>query len=166
MKHLKKFLEDKNGYMTKIIFLSSFFFTILSCATNNKKNIIDKLYTDNNNVFYITSTYVNRKVVWSYSNDKIIIYSLNSKNKILEKKEELLVQQRNFFTLDLNDNYEMDGCMELDGDILGYRIKQNGITQSNDFPVNSKCIVNKMYTSAFFSKLKYDIIKYNLILYK
>jgi hypothetical protein len=167
MRHLKKLWGDNDYKEIRIIFLFLFLFTILSCATNNnRKNIISKLYENNGNVFYITSTYVNKKIVWSYVNDKIIIYTLSSKNKILNKKEELVEKPMDLFNFNLNDNFEMDKCMELDGDLLGYQIKQNGVTESKEYPVNVKCFINTNYEAIFYNKLKDDIIKYNMLLYK
>ncbi|WP_326983768.1 hypothetical protein VUJ46_04295 [Chryseobacterium sp. MYb264] len=150
----------------KFLLLLTLFFMITSCAISKKKDIISDLYMNNGNVFYITSTYINRKIVWSYSNDKVIIYTLTSKNKILDKKEELVEKPVDISSINLNDNYEMDKCMELDGDLLGYQIKQNEVIKSKEYPVNTKCFISNKYENILYNKLKDDIIKYNLLLYK
>lgn len=166
MQRLKRFWENSSNHRMKFLLLLTLFFMITSCATNRKKDIISDLYADNGNVFYITSTYINRKIVWSYSNNKVIIYTLTLKNKTLDKREELVEKQIDFFNASLNDNFEMDKCLELDGDLLGYQIKQNGILQSKEYPVNTKCFISNKYETILFNKLKDDIIKYNLQLYK
>lgn len=166
MKHLKKFWENRSNNTIYFLLLLPFFIITTSCIINKKKDIISNLYMDNGNVFYMTSTYMDRKIVWSYSNNKISIYTLTSKNRILDKREELVEKQMDFSNINLNDNYEMDKCMELDGDFLGYQIKQNGVIRSREYPVNAKCFISNKYKDILYNKLKDDMIKYNLLLYK
>ncbi len=54
-----------------IALLLLFFFGISSCsALQIGKDIKTQLFQENGNVFYISSTYAKREIVWSYTNDK------------------------------------------------------------------------------------------------
>lgn len=75
--------------LINIALLLLFFFGISSCsALQIGKDIKTQLFQENGNVFYISSTYAKREIVWSYTNDKIMIYETSIKGKILKKRSE------------------------------------------------------------------------------
>jgi len=61
------------------------------------------------------------------------------------------------------DNYfELDACMELDGDMFGYWIKYGENLKQKDYPINLECFMKGTYTSDFISKIVSDINEYQI----
>jgi len=116
-------------------------------------------------VFYISSTYAKREVVWSYTNDKIIIYETSIKGKILKKRSEFSEQKA--FLFDNSANIEANECIELDGDYLGYRIQTpNGQLFSKEHLLNIECFLKTPQNITFLNSLKNEMIKHKIMLYK
>ena len=93
-----------------IALLPLFFFGISSCsALQIGKDIKTQLFQENGNVFYISSTYAKREIVWSYINDKIMIYETSIKGKILKKRSEF--SQQKSFLFDNSANIEANQCI-------------------------------------------------------
>ena len=85
--------------------------------------IINQLFEENGNVFYMSSIYIKTYFVWSYTNKGIIVYKLSGK-KVLSKNKYENSNILNFEIFQKKDElFELDKCMELDGDILCYKIK-------------------------------------------
>lgn len=144
-----------------------FFFGISSCsALQIGKDIKTQLFQENGNVFYISSTYAKREIVWSYTNDKIIIYETTIRGKILKKRSEFSEQKS--FLFDNSANIEANQCIELDGDYLGYKIQTpNGQLFSKEHLLNIECFLKMPQNMTFFlDSLKNEMIKYKIVLYK
>ena len=150
-----------------IALLFLFFFGISSCsALQIGKNIKTQLFQENGNVFYISSTYAKREIVWSYTNDKIIIYETTKKGKILKKRSEF--SEKKSFLFDNSANIEANQCIELDGDYLGYKIQTpNGQLFSKEHLLNIGCFLQTSQNITFFlDSLKNEMIKHKIMLYK
>jgi len=162
MKHLRKFWERSN-----IIILLIFFSQMinLSCSTQNyNRNLKMKLFQENGNVFYMSSTYAWREIIWSYTKDKIIIYELSTKGRILKIRSELLIENTSVFE-DIQNTYKINECIELDDDYLGYKILKEQQVIEKEFLVNIKCFLKNINEIEFFNKIRSDMLKYNIILY-
>ena len=150
-----------------IALLLLFFFGISSCsALQIGKDIKTQLFQENGNVFYISSTYAKREIVWSYTNDKIIIYETTKKGKILKKRSEFSEQKS--FLFDNSANIEANQCIELDDDYLGYKIQTpNGQLFSKEHLLNIECFLKTPQNITFFlDSLKNEMIKHKIMLYK
>ena len=149
-----------------IALLLLFFFGISSCsALQIGKDIKTQLFQENGNVFYISSTYAKREIVWSYTNDKIIIYETTKKGKILKKRSEFSEQKS--FLFDNSANIEAYECIELDGDYLGYKIQTpNGQLFSKEHLLNIECFLKTPQNMTFLNSLKNEMIKHKIMLYK
>lgn len=150
-----------------IALLLLFFFGISSCsALQIGKDIKTQLFQENGNVFYISSTYyAKREIVWSYTNDKIIIYETTIKGKILKKRSEF--SQQKSFLFDNSANIEANECIELDGDYLGYKIQTpNGQLFSKEHLLNIECFLKTPQNITFLNSLKNEMIKHKIMLYK
>lgn len=161
MKHLRKFWERSN-----IIILLIFFSQMinLSCSTQNyNRNLKMKLFQENGNVFYMSSTYAWREIIWSYTKDKIIIYELSTKGRILKIRSELLRENTSIFE-DIQNTDEINECIELNGDYLGYKILKEQVIEK-EFLVNIKCFLKNINEIEVFNKIRSDMLKYNIILY-
>lgn len=143
---------------------------VLSCSMSNKlngttnksKKIVNQLLENNGNAFYISSSHVLVSFVWSYSDNKINIYKLSG-NKILEINNLPINESGNFFKqLSKEELYEIDKCMELDGDMLGYKFKKDGVLEQHDFPVNIDCFMQQKFKSNFLNKIITDINTYQI----
>ena len=162
MKHLRKFWERSN-----IIILLIFFSQMinLSCSTQNyNRNLKMKLFQEHGNVFYMSSTYAWREIIWSYTKDKIIIYELSTKGRILKIRSELLIENTSVFE-DIQNTYKINECIELDDDYLGYKILKEQQVIEKEFLVNIKCFLKNINEIEFFNKIRSDMLKYNIILY-
>lgn len=137
----------------------------LSCSTQNyNRNLKMKLFQENGNVFYMSSTYAWREIIWSYTKDKIIIYELSTKGRILKIRSELLIENTSVFE-DIQNTYKINECIELDDDYLGYKILKEQQVIEKEFLVNIKCFLKNINEIEFFNKIRSDMLKYNIILY-
>jgi len=162
MKHLRKFWERSNIIILLICFSQMI---NLSCSTQNyNRNLKMKLFQENGNVFYMSSTYAWREIIWSYTKDKIIIYELSTKGRILKIRSELLRENTSVFE-DIQNTYEINECIELDDDYLGYKILKEQQVIEKEFLVNIKCFLKNINEIEFFNKIRSDMLKYNIILY-
>jgi hypothetical protein len=133
-------------------------------ANNNKftMSLLDKLYLENNNSFYIKSSYTTVSKVWSYHNDTITIFKLKD-GKVYEEQNFSSKWLSDKTILDKNDLFELDKCMELDGDIFGIRIKQSNQEILENLPINIGCFVKDQYKSDFFNSIVNDIKTYKIL---
>jgi hypothetical protein len=134
---------------------------IMSDKTKSKK-LINQLLERNGNSFYISSTHVTVSFVWSYSGNTVTIYKL-SKGKIVETKELAINSNiKGIENLSEQKIQELDACMELDGDIFGFRLKKDGKVIEQDLPVNLECFTRNRYKSDFLNKIVADINNYQI----
>lgn len=150
------------------VLLLALLMTCLSCSTkfmirkNDKVTDvrINTLVNEYGNVFYIRSSNSTFSAIWYYTEEKLILYRV-SNGKI--------VKENNYQTLTYNsfpDNekkyFELDECLELDGDILGFSIRNQQGLQEESFPINLTCFSNRNFESEFLESLKKDIDNFNI----
>lgn len=145
-----------------VLILGLLFF--LSCSSTNKMTktenprLVKKLLENNGNVFCASSTHVIISYVWSYSADEISIYKLK-KGKIVNT-EVHSIEDKNWLVQPTKEDYfELDKCMELDGDMLCIVIKDE---ESKDLPINLQCFMKGGYKTEFFNQLALDMEKYKI----
>lgn len=160
--------------MAKVIYTSLVCLTIIlltSCGIQraikrNEKSTekaIANFYEKYENVFYLKSTNSTFSTVWSYREQSLIVSKIE-RGKILESKifanlnsKDLILPSQMEIELDLKK------CgYELDGDIIGYKIQQEGIISENSFPVSIECLKKENFQTSFFSKLSNDIKNYKM----
>jgi len=152
--------------MQKLIIIAIVLFTSCSTMRNGiKKNdtltdkTIESLFSDNGNVFYIRSSYSTFSTVWAYKSDKIEVYNL-ANGKIAEKSSHDATNYIN--KVPKERVFEVDNCMELDGDIIGYKVSFDGNKYQEDFPVSMKCFLDQKYKAQFLNTLVKDVKMYKL----
>lgn len=110
----------------------------------------------NGNVFYLNSTYATFSTVWTYNKDKIEIYKL-ANGKISLQQEYPTTSIDNINQISKEELFELDQCMELDGDGFGYRIKRGSEIEQQDLPIGIECFTKLKYKSKFLNKVVEDI---------
>lgn len=147
------------------IILASFAILFITCSSmknniqkNNKftEKLISALLVQNGNVFYLTSTYATFSTVWTYSSDKIEIYKLVN-GRIRFQQEYPTTSIDNINQISKEELFELDQCMELDGDNFGYRIKRGSEIEQQDLPISIECFTKLKYKSEFLNKIVEDI---------
>lgn len=143
----------------------------MSCSTMKHNILINKKFTDekisyllekNGNVFYLSSTYATFSTVWTYSKDKIEVFKL-SNGKISFNEEYSTMSIENIDQISKQELFELDQCMELDGDNFGYRIKRTIEIEKEDLPIDIECFTKLLYKSKFLNKVVEDIKTYNMV---
>ncbi|KIX21279.1 hypothetical protein SY27_11070 [Flavobacterium sp. 316] len=148
-----------------ILIMSNSCSSIKSKIANNNKStmsLLDKLYLENNNSFYIKSSYTTVSKVWSYHNDTITIFKLKE-GKVYEEQNFSSKQLSDKIIVNKNDLFELDKCIELDGDIFGIRIKQSDQEILENLPMSIECFVKNQYKSDFFNSIVNDIKIYKIL---
>lgn len=140
---------------------------VLSCSmtgdlySSENKRLFERLYKSNGNAFYIKSTNIFVSFVWSYSEKKIFIYKL-FKGRVVDSKQ-LPDNNSNWLDqLSKKELLEVDSCLELDGDVLGFKLKYGNSLVQNDLPINLDCFVKKRLNSDFFNGVISDIKVYQI----
>ena len=126
-------------------------------ATSNQ---IEKLVLQNGNAFCISATNSTATTLWSYSDDKIIIYRLLNGKLVKEESHSALYTKE--FTYDFEDELFESGCIELDGVGLHIKFKTDSIIETHDFPINTKCFTQRKYNSIPLNNLVSDINTFKL----
>lgn len=121
---------------------------------------IEKLVLQNGNAFCISATNSVATTLWSYSDDKIIIYRLL--NGKLVKAESYSALNTKEFTCDFEDELFESGCIELDGGSLHIKFKTDSIIETHDFSINTKCFTHRKYNSIPLNNLVSDINTFKL----
>ncbi len=157
-------LWEEGNIMKIRFFLVIGLFLLLSCSVTNKMSkaenlrLVKKLSEDNGNVFCVSSTHIMTSYVWSYSAREVSIYKLR-KGRI-EKVETYPIKGKDWIIqLTKEDYFELDKCMELDGDLLCILLNDD----RKDLPINLQCFVKRGYKSEFLNQLAIDIEKYNML---
>ncbi len=145
---------------------------LVSCSTvktgtkrNHKitKKLVASLFEEKGNVFYLTSTYATFSRIWTYSKEKIEIYRLANgkvyKQEEFDKTESALSKVNSFSRESI---FELDSCMELDGDGLGFKIKVANQITEEELPIEINCLKKSKYKSDFLNTLVDDINTYEL----
>ena len=148
-----------------ILVISLFF--ILSCAATKKttktenSKLINQLLDSNKNVFYASSTHIIISYIWSYSENGITLYKLK-KGKIINK-EVCSTDKQNLMGFPTKEDYfELDKCLELDGDMLCIIIKDGASVNRKDLPINLNCFAQGGYKLNFFNKIAKDMMLYKI----
>jgi hypothetical protein len=145
--------------------LASIVILFISCSTmkhnikNNSKatdKTISSLLEKNGNVFYLNSTHSTFSTVWTYNKDKIEIYTL-ANGKISLQQEYSTTRIDNINQISKGELFELDQCIELDGDGFGYRIKRGLEIEQQDLPIGIECFARLKYKSDFLNKVVEDI---------
>lgn len=136
--------------------------TMKQSITKNQKNTnknITNLLKNNDNVFYLYSTYSTFSTVWTYRNDSIEIYRL-AKGKLTSKEIYKNKGIKSFQIPSIKDlNSDIDICgLVLDGDIIGFHFDKN----HNQITTDIKCFKTQKYQSDFLNKLVEDINTYKM----
>lgn len=141
---------------------------LLSCSTiknsiqkNHSKTdkLVSILLEENSNAFYLKSSYSNFSTVWFYSNNRIVIFKL-SNGKIDSKNDYQNKTQLNSFSKEVI--FELDKCIELDGDGFGFKIKNDDNIIQEDLPINVECLKKGKYQSDFLNEVVRDISTYDM----
>ncbi|MGD1840701.1 MAG: hypothetical protein ACFB0B_07370 [Thermonemataceae bacterium] len=121
--------------------------------------MVATLYADNENAFYIKSSYATFSTVWTYRADKIKIYYL-AKGRVVD---EITHETRSYLDeVSAVNTFEFDSCMQLDSEVIGYKVVFDDKVYEKRFPVDIACIRQQNYESSFFQKLVKDISKYQI----
>ena len=128
---------------------------------NENKKLFERLYKSNGNAFYIKSTSISVSFVWSYAENKIAIYKL-FKGKVVDSK---VLSDANSNWLDRfskKELSEVDSCLELDGDVLGFKLKYDNSVVQDNLPVNLDCFLKKKLNSVFLDGVIADMKAYQI----
>lgn len=159
-------------YTFKIVIIG-FVTMFTSCSTmkqaisKNQKNTnkyITNLLKNNDNVFYLYSTYSTFSTVWTYRSDSIEIYRL-AKGKLISKEIYKNTGIKSFQIPTIKDlNSDIDKCgLVLDGDIIGFEFDKNKPEKNhNQITTDIKCFKAQKYKSDFLNKLVEDITIYKM----
>jgi len=146
-----------------VVFCKSCSITKHSIHKNNKftDKTISSLLEKNGNVFWLTSTYATFSTVWTYNKYKIEIYKL-ANGKISLQQEYSTTNIDNINQISKKELFDLDQCMELDGDGFCYRIKRDSEIEKQDLPIGIECFTKQKYKSEFLNKIVEDIKTYKL----
>ena len=171
---MTKLKEGKKGilWMSVIIVVAGFLMLFLpSCSTLNhaiKKNyrkterIAMSLFRENGNVFFVTSTYANLSVVWTYDEERVEIYRLREgktrHKQVLRRKEALQFEGLSLEVFEEIEKEIYQKCaLELDGDLLGFIIEVDGKANKETFAVDINCLKRGHYDSGLLDGIVNDI---------
>lgn len=155
------------------IMIIGFVIIFTSCATMKHSIMKNQKYTNkyiinllnnNDNVFYLYSTYSTFSTVWTYRNDSIEIYRL-AKGKLKNKEMYKNAGIKSFQMPSIKDlNIDIDKCgLVLDGDILGFEFDKNNPEKSHSqITTDMECFKTQKYKSDFLNKLIEDINTYKM----
>ena len=147
-----------------IIVLFFVFSFLVSCSTmqyNIKRNQdltakqVNYFYQKNGNAFYLSSTYANFSIVWTYDEDRVEIYRLQ-KGKIRQKqiiKDKEIIQYAEVSLEDIEKELYQKCALELDGDMFGFIIEIDRKTHNADYAVDINCLKQGKYKSDFLTAI-------------
>lgn len=155
--------------MKRIYFIGIIALMLSACSVTGKmhsktinKKLIDSLLEENGNAFFINSTYIIISYIWTYSENSIVVYKLK-KGKVINIETTNIDKKPDWINLPPEDNYfELDACMELDGDMFGFCVKDGENIYQKDYPVNLDCLRKGTYKSIFINNAVSDINKYQI----
>lgn len=156
--------------LVKVILLFLALTCFMSCSMTKFKiqkndrateKAIASFFKTNGNAFFLRSTYSTKSTVWSYEKGYVLIKRLEN------GKEEFFKEVSSFAWYSYaNENEvklsEFNGCVELDGDLFGFKFKDDKNIRTEDYPVNIACMVGKKYESEFIKKLVEEMIAFIL----
>lgn len=126
--------------------------------------IVKTLYKNNENAFYLSSTYANFSIVWTYSKGSIEVYRLQNgavqEKHCIECKETF--QPSTVSPKEIGNELDQNCAPELDGDIFGFYIKTEGKTFNEEYAVNINCLKTGNYKSELLSRIAKDIYYYKM----
>lgn len=125
-------------------------------------DMIGKLFKTNQNVFYARSTNYSFSTVWSFSTDSVKVYELLN-GKINGEKAYAALGMYELIRYPKQESKALVPCMELDGDMLGYKIKRDTTVDQEDLSVNIKCFIAQKHDSPIINKMVTDIKDHHLL---
>lgn len=161
----------KKSYTILVLFFICAF--LASCSTmqyNIRKNRnfttkqVDYFYKKNGNAFYLSSTYANFSIVWTYDEDGIEIYRLQ-KGQIRQKQissEKGIIPYAEFSLEDIEKELYQNCALELDGTVFGFKIEFDKKIHNADYAVDINCLKQGKYKSDFLNKIASDIKTYRM----
>ena len=163
----------KRNYIALDLALLLVFFLISTCSTMHHylkansvltRRIVKTLYSNNDNAFYLSSTYANFSIVWTYNKGSVEVYRLQNgtvrEKQIFESKEtiQLITASLEEIDNDLNHNC----APELDGDVFGVYVKTDDKTINEEFAININCLKTGNYKSELLNRIVRDIKYYKM----
>lgn len=158
---------------SKILFLIFILLLFESCSStkyymNKNKHItvkqINKIYKQNGNVYYLYSTYSNNSNIWTYSENRMIIYLLKN-GRINNKQVFYGINAIDCPQLSINElrkDLYSKCALELDGDCFGFMISVAGDKREASFYVGINCLKHVEFESCLLNRIVGDINKYGL----
>lgn len=138
---------------------------VLSCSMTgdlySSKKLFERLYESNGNAFYIKSTNMSVSFVWSYAENKISIYKL-FKGKVVDSRELSDTESNWLDQFSKKELAEVDSCLDLDGDVLGFKLKYGNSVVQNDLSIKLDCFVKKRLNSVFLNGMVGDMKAYRI----
>ena len=134
-----------------------------NCSVHNKllnkdytdTGIFNRIYQENNNAFYISHT-KDHSTIWTYNKSKIDIYKLKN-SKIIQKYSSSFQDYSWIADYKKGQKYDVDKCAELDGSIIGFKIKIGNQLVVENLALNIDCFVSNEYSSNFINQLSIAI---------
>ena len=144
----------------------------VSCSTmhsvkvnhNQTEKIVNALYHNNKNAFYMSSSYATFSTVWTYEKDIIVIYRL-TKGRVREKQSFQRtgpIQLTELSYEDIEEEIYQNCPMELDGDVFGVVLEIDHKKTFLSFPVDINCMKRGNYNSALLKMIVNDMESYHL----
>ena len=161
--------RNRVGFLVALTFGLSLF---VSCSTmhyikvnhNHTERLLNSFYQKNENAFYLSSTYSNFSTVWTYEEDRAVVYRLQN-GRIRQKLSFNGIEPFQFGSLipeNLEKELYQDCPMVLDGDMFGFIIDIDHIRHKDDYPVDISCMKRGNYDSVVIMRLVNDIKSYHL----
>ncbi|MGM9769450.1 MAG: hypothetical protein ACI3Y6_01875 [Candidatus Cryptobacteroides sp.] len=159
--------------MKKNIILLIFVLALIqSCSTmyyvqknhSQTASQVRHLYKKNGNAFYLSSTYATFSTVWTYNEDKIVIYRIIN-GKITEKQ---VFNRSEIMSFSKLDNKEIENAIytncasELDGDDFGYIIRCGDEIYQKSYGVCICCLKQRHEYPAVLESVIDDIRNYKM----
>jgi hypothetical protein len=162
--------QMRKNHIIALLFTLS---VLVSCSETNyaiKKNRdstnkeMSLLFQKNGNAFYLSYTYSYFSIVWSYNEDSVEIYRLH-KGKIKQKqvfREKEIIQYAGLSLVDIETELYQKCALELDGDVFGFIIEDDGKRYNADFSIDINSFKRKEYESDFLNRVSNDIKYYKM----
>ncbi len=159
--------------LIKMLLFSFLLLSFVSCSTmqhNIRKNsnftekTISSLLKKNGNVFYIRPDLGAFSIVWTYSEDKIVIYHLGN-GKVDATREYLnnkIIDYQIPTSLELDFDISTYCGFVLGGELFGFKIKKESEIQDFAWGFDIECLTNNTFQSDFLNKIVADINTYNM----
>ena len=161
--------RNRVGFLVALTFGVSLFVSYstmhyIKVNHNHTERLLNSFYQKNGNAFYLSSTYSNFSTVWTYEEDRAVVYRLQN-GRIRQKLSFNGIEPFQFGSLipeNLEKELYQDCPMVLDGDMFGFIIDIDHIRHKDDYPVDISCMKRGNYDSVVIMRLVNDIKSYHL----